>query len=99
MTIRFFISLIRIDHPKFISHGIIGSENWIFHTELTWLYVESSSSIGTWFWSEKLGWGWSRKDLWPYIWKNSPEGWVYFFGNQDGTLTFWDYSNSEFLRL
>ena len=75
------------------------NENWIFHTELTWLYVESSSSIGTWFWSEKLGWGWSRKDLWPYIWKNSPEGWVYFFGNQDDTLTFWDYSNSEFLRL
>ena len=64
------------------------NENWIFHTELTWLYVESSSSIGTWFWSEKLGLGWSRKDLWPYIWKNSPEGWVYFFGNQDGTLTF-----------
>ena len=74
-------------------------ENWIFHTELTWLYVESSSSIGTWFWSEKLGWGWTRKDLWPYIWRNSPEGWVYFFGNQDDTLTFWDYTNSEYLKL
>jgi hypothetical protein len=75
------------------------NENWIFHTELTWLYVESSSSIGTWFWSEKLGWGWTRKDLWPYIWRNSPEGWVYFFGNQDDTLTFWDYTNSEYLKL
>ena len=75
------------------------NENWIFHTELTWLYVESSSSIGTWFWSEKLGWGWTRKDLWPYIWINSPKGWVYFFGNQDDTLTFWDYTNSEYLKL
>ena len=75
------------------------NKNWIFHTELTWLYVESSSSIGTWFWSEKLGWGWTRKDLWPYIWINSPKGWVYFFGNQDDTLTFWDYTNSEYLKL
>ena len=75
------------------------NKNWIFHTELTWLHVESSSSIGTWFWSEKLGWGWTRKDLWPYIWINSPKGWVYFFGNQDDTLTFWDYTNSEYLKL
>ena len=31
--------------------------NWIYHTELQWLFVEKSTSLGTWFWSEKLGWG------------------------------------------
>ena len=75
------------------------NENWVYHTQLTWLYVESSSSIGTWFWSEKLGWGWTRKDLWPYIWTNTPEGWVYFFGNKNGTLAFWDYTNGSYLKL
>lgn len=75
------------------------NENWVFHTDLNWLYVESSSASGTWFWCEKIGWGWTRNDLWPYIWTNAPQGWVYFFGNQDGTLTFWDYTNSEYLKL
>ena len=73
--------------------------NWIYHTELKWLFVEKSTSLGTWFWSEKLGWGWTRQDLWPYIWTNTPEGWLYYFGNQKGALTFWDYSNSEYLKL
>ena len=76
-----------------------GNAEWVYHTQLTWLYVESSSSIGTWFWSEKLGWGWTRKDLWPYIWTNTPEGWVYFFGNKNGTLAFWDYTNGAYLKL
>jgi hypothetical protein len=75
------------------------NDNWIYHEELTWLYVASSDSTGSWFWSDKLGWGWTRKDLWPYIWTNNPEGWVYFFGNKDETLTFWDYTNGKYLKL
>ena len=75
------------------------NENWVYHTDLEWLYVASSSPEGSWLWSEKFGWGWTRKDLWPYIWTNSPEGWLYFFGNQQGTLTFWNYTKSGFLKL
>ena len=75
------------------------NENWIYHADLTWLYVASSDSTGSWLWSDKLGWSWTRKDLWPYIWRSNSEDWVYFFGNQDGTLTFWDYTNGAYLKL
>jgi hypothetical protein len=75
------------------------NENWIYHADLTWLYVASSDSTGSWLWSDKLGWSWTRKDLWPYIWRSSSEGWVYFFGNKDETLTFWDYTNGAYLKL
>ena len=76
-----------------------GNNNWIYHTELSWLYIASSSPEGSWIWEENLGWGWTRKDLWPYIWTSSPQGWVYFFGKQKGMLTFWDYTNSEYLKF
>ena len=75
------------------------NDNWIFHTELNWLYVSKSTAEGSWLWSDKLGWSWTRQDLWPYIWRNSSQGWVYFFGNKQGTLTFWDYTNSEHLKF
>ncbi len=73
-------------------------QNWIFHQELGWLYHGPVHSQGIWFWSENMGWMWTRNDLWPHVWKNNQGGWVYYYGSNRTGPVFWDYQTKSMLR-
>jgi hypothetical protein len=74
------------------------NENWVFHQDFEWIYHGPTNQNGIWFWSERIGWSWTREDVWPYLWMNNQSNWTYYFGKKGGQPTFWDYSNQSVFR-
>lgn len=63
-----------------------GMARWIYDSGTNqWVFVTGAKSLGPsslnvgggfWFWSDTLGWHWSRCDLFPYFYINSPYNWT-----------------------
>ncbi|MFP6892493.1 MAG: hypothetical protein VCA18_02000, partial [Opitutales bacterium] len=48
----------------------VSSKTWIYHPDHGWLFPGEKAGTdeeGIWFWSESLGWHWTREDIYPYL--------------------------------
>lgn len=54
--------------------------NWIYHTDLGWLYLQDKGGLDTttWIWSDKVGWFWTGEAHVPNIYLNDLSGWFAF---------------------
>ena len=54
--------------------------NWIYHTELGWIYLSNPAQIDstTWMWTENLGWFWTGNLYAPNVYLNDLSGWFAF---------------------
>ena len=70
--------------------------DWIYHLDLGWLYVQPDGLEGFWFWMPEEKWLWSKEDVWPFLWSDSNGGWMYPIYSS-GNRYFYDYT-TESLR-
>ena len=61
--------------------------NWIYHTELGWIYLSNPAQIdsATWMWTENLGWFWTGNQYAPNVYLNDLSGWFAFTVNANLT--------------
>ena len=43
------------------------TDNWIFHIEMGWLYINEFNPESMWIWSEEKGWIWTTQSLLPFF--------------------------------
>jgi hypothetical protein len=60
-----------------------GTNGWIFHGKLGWLYLAENQAGGLWVWdSTQNNWWWTRENVFPYAYLYNPsqaqQGWLYF---------------------
>ena len=69
--------------------------NWIYHLELGWLFIEVDKQGGRWMWMSNNGWLWTNQETWPFLWANESADWLYpvYSGNK---LYFYDYQAESF---
>ena len=75
---------------------------WLMHGELGWLYglPQSDDTAGVWLWQERLGWVWTGKDLFPFIYLNDSGSWMFLYGRGTGDkLLLYDYGELRWLTL
>ena len=51
-----------------------------------------------WYYTFKDGWLWTNEEVFPFIYRNSDGGWLYFYGRDEGSK-FYDYNNKAFVPL
>ena len=51
-----------------------------------------------WYYTSKDGWLWTNEEVFPFIYRNSDGGWLYFYGRDEGSK-FYDYNNKAFVPL
>jgi hypothetical protein len=69
---------------------------WIYHTQLGWIYAPAESKDGIWLWMDREGWLWTNRQAWPYLWKHDSGSWLYFQGNHhNGRPIFFDYASDH----
>ncbi len=60
------------------------SPQWIYHSELGWLYSNATSTYNIWFWDPqwqgKGGWWWTTNTDYPWIYSASKNTWLYYNG-------------------
>jgi hypothetical protein len=67
------------------------SGNWIFHSQLGWLYVHPTELDTFWFYDDDLGWLYTSKTLDRFFYRNNTRGWLYQLDSSSNNR-FWDYS-------
>jgi hypothetical protein len=78
---------------------MFGQTEWIFHSELGWVFVVSDEESGLWLWHRELGWLWTQEGTWPHLWRNEVSDWLYFVRNHEGRPVLYDYRTSDYLIL
>ena len=78
---------------------IFGQTEWIFHSELGWVFEMPDEERGLWLWQGEMGWLWTQYGAWPYLWRDEVSGWVYFLKKQEGKTFFYDYTKFDYLIL
>ena len=63
----------------------------------TGTYPIESSTAGLWLWKRDLGWLWTDKEIYPFLYQNAQGGWLYFYGQRKGTLLFYDYEAKRWI--
>ena len=73
---------------------------WILHQDLHWVFIlPQPQGKGIWLWKEGIGWLWTRKSTFPYLFSHASQSWVFLHGSsQDGALLF-DHQNENWLVL
>ncbi|MBT7651015.1 MAG: hypothetical protein HN553_08575, partial [Opitutae bacterium] len=65
---------------------------WIYHHSIGWLYAHPSQEDDFWFWSQEYNWIWTKKGIYPFLYRNNSSNWLYLLGVKDGKAIFHDYS-------
>ena len=64
--------------------------DWIYHLQLGWLYVQEEARGGLWLWMPEEDWLWTKESVWPFLWSAESAGWLYpIYSN--GNRYFYDY--------
>ena len=74
-------------------------EGWILHEQLGWIFTFASTENGVWIWMEELGWCWTDYQNYPFLYSESWNSWLYFYGSADEYLLFHRYSDNQLLVL
>ena len=72
------------------------TNQWIFHSQLGWLYPELNSS-GIWIWKDGLGWLWTTEHIYSqnFLWDNHSENWIYLDNEDENKIRIYDYESSS----
>ena len=64
---------------------------WIYHNRLKWLFIHVVDGGGFWIWDSHLNsWMWTNADIFPWLYRYDPEGWIYQMLDSDVIKVF-DY--------
>ena len=72
---------------------IPNNANWIFHSDLGWMYAQSIAQDSFWFYDEEVGWLYRSKSLGRFCYRYSTGGWLYQL-DSTSTNRFWDYNQN-----
>ena len=73
---------------------------WILHEDLSWIFILAQpNNRGVWLWKSDLGWLWTNKSSFGYLFSHSSQSWFYLHGSTKSDLLLFDYDNRNWLVL
>jgi hypothetical protein len=66
----------------FMNSSEIGKENWIYHTDMGWVYLAMPNQVfsATWMWREYLGWFWTGEHYFHWLYSDKFNKWLHWEG-------------------
>lgn len=63
-----------------IGYYNLTTTNWVYHTDLGWLYLEKKGGLETttWVWGDDVGWFWTGEEYAPSVYLHDLSGWFAF---------------------
>jgi hypothetical protein len=82
---------------RWFGNFYLNANGWARHEQLGWVFPMESPTAGLWLWKRDLGWLWTDKEIYPFLYQNVQGGWLYFYGQRKGTLLFYDYEAKDWI--
>ena len=77
----------------------LAENGWVRHQNLGWVFPVESPTAGLWLWKKDLGWLWTDKEIYPFLYRNEKGARLYFFGlHGEGSLLFYDYGANAWIK-
>ena len=68
----------------FGDYALMGVEGWIWHNKHGFFYVASDSTAqGIWLFAPDMGWLWTANTLYPFIYREEDNAWLWFNGSSE----------------
>ena len=75
-------------------------QGWILHEDLSWIFVlPQLRNQGVWIWQSDLGWLWTGKSSFAYLFSHDSQSWIYLHGSSKEKLLLFDYLSNDWLVL
>ena len=65
---------------------------WIYHAELGWMYSVGTSTDSIWLWSPARHWLWTSDSLFPFLWSNDLQAWLWYCVGSANGSSGWFYN-------
>jgi hypothetical protein len=85
--------------PWFGNYYKSEESGWILHEQLGWLFPNPIEYSGIWLWQEDMGWLWTSEQTYPFLYRNFPAGWTFFYGSREQSGLFFDYAQQKWIVL
>ncbi len=73
---------------------------WLYHRDLHWVYLhEGIPDSGAWLWYEPLGWVWTTRDRFPYLWSADRGTWFYYHEATPSPNWLYDFGSSDWVAF
>ena len=82
---------------RWFGNFYLDANGWARHEKLGWVFPMESPTAGLWLWKRDLGWLWTDKEIYPFLYQNTQGGWLYFYGQRKSTLLFYDYEAKRWI--
>ena len=66
---------------------------WIYHEYFGWVYPAGNGSYDNWLWFPERGWIWTCKELFPYMWSDRDQTWLWYDRRQN---LFYDFNRQVY---
>ena len=77
------------------------TQDWIFHNDLGWLYIDDTAGVETytWMWHEDMGWFWTGNTYFPDLYLNDLARWMSWKGSRTtgNSWSIYDQVDKEWL--
>ena len=84
--------------PWFGSFFMGDDNGWIMHEKLGWLFVLPQED-SVWLWQDELGWLWTAADIYPYLYRDAEDGWIFFHGGKAELLLFFSFQETRWIQI
>ena len=66
----------------FMNSPETGKENWVYHTDMGWVYLAQPDQVfsSTWMWREYLGWFWTGERYFQWLYSDKFSKWFHWEG-------------------
>jgi hypothetical protein len=69
---------------------------WLYHSEMGWLYPSPMENSSLWLWNQADGWRWTQEGVYPYLFRWRDSAWIYLQGRISGRLIYYNYSTQSY---
>ena len=74
------------------------SNGWLYHLHHGWLYLEGKNQYDFWIYDQSLGWMYTGKNIYPYLFRHYILTWIYDQSSSSKRI-FWNSNSSEYFSL
>ena len=67
---------------------------WIYHLEHGWMYYAATDTSSIWFYTQDMGWLWTSKTIYPYMYSNTEANWIFYRKDSSNPRWFYHYNSN-----
>lgn len=77
--------------------GWVYTEHWpvVWQNDQGWLYLSPDDSDQLFIYDYTLGWLWTRYDAYPFMYRYSQNGWLYYMNRSSTERFYWDFNQKS----